>query len=463
MKSVFAVSHRLIAMLILSAVPMLAAHAANPDLLVTKFTDSFDGVCKADCSLREAVQRANEAPGADRIVLRAGVYQLTLAPEIDDLGLIIDEDNNATGDLDIRGLLTIVGHGIDRTTIDANQIDRILEIRTGAVVQITGLTVRNGHHTHHAGGIDIESGATLLLRYCGVSNNIAGNTYESGGFAGGMANYGTLTMESSRVAYNTSAHGDGGSLPSFGGGIYNVGNLTARETHFVGNRARDRDDGGYGGAIYNGGIALILRSSFEANSVDINGRGTTILNNEGATLRMENTTVTTGSRDESSPIGAVENGLFYYSTPAVMRLINVTIARNLSHGIVNHGKLDISNSIVAGNGDKDYDELLEQNCLNTGPGAEFSQRGLLLGTDYFTNCEADHVVANTDVFTRVLYPLALNNWVTPTFALRRLSPAADAAVGACPSTDQRRVTRPRDGNGDGVALCDLGAYERPKP
>jgi CSLREA domain-containing protein len=462
MKSV-STSHRLIAVLILAAAPMLAAQAANPDLVVTQFTDSFDGSCDRDCSLREAVHLANRTPGASRIILRAGTYQLTLAPQVDELGLIVDEDDNANGDLDIRGQLTLVGKGIDRTTINANRVDRVLEVRAGATVQMTDLTIRNGRHTDHAGGIDVESGGTLVLRYCAISHNVAGDAFEAAGFAGGIANYGTLTVEASRIDGNFSSHGDGGSSFSLGGGIYNVGNLTVRETRFIGNRAADRDDGGYGGAIYNGGLALILRSSFETNAVDIRGRGTAILNSEGATLRLENSTVTSGAGEDGAPLGAVENGISYDSTPAVMRLINVTIAGNLSHGIVNYGKLDILNTIIAGNANTTFDGPLQQNCLNIGPGASFSQRGLLRGTDDFTNCEADRIVPNADVFTKVLYPLALNNWVTPTFALRRRSPAVDAAVGTCPSTDQRRATRPRDGDGDGVAICDLGAYERPKP
>jgi len=29
----------------------------------------------------------------------------------------------------------------------------------------------------------------------------------------------------------------------------------------------------------------------------------------------------------------------------------------------------------------------------------------------------------------------------------------------CPATDQRGVPRPIDGNGDGEALCDIGAFD----
>jgi len=44
-----------------------------------------------------------------------------------------------------------------------------------------------------------------------------------------------------------------------------------------------------------------------------------------------------------------------------------------------------------------------------------------------------------------------------------LSPAIDAGVGTCTASDQRKLPRPQDGNGDGVAGCDLGAYERAAP
>jgi len=462
MKNVFTPARVLIAGLALVATPMLASQAVGAVWIVTRFTDGFDGTCDADCSLREAVQSANETAGPSRILLRAGTYQLTLRPKLDDNGLIIEEGENANGSLDIRGQLIFVGRGIDLTTINANRIDRVVAVHAGADVRMTGLGLRNGRHTDHGGGIEIEDGGTLLLQRCAINDNIAGGAYEAGGFAGGIANYGTLTIEASRVENNYSAHGDRGGSTSLGGGIFNAGTLTVRETRFVGNRANDRDDGGFGGAIYNEGLARILRSSFETSRVDINGKGAAILNRGGATLRMENSTVTSSDHEDTQPLGAVENGLSSDSQPAVMQLVNVTIAGNATHGLVNLGKLEIRNTIIAGNGPT-LDDHVEENCLNVGPNASFSQIGLLRGTDVFTNCEADVIVSNEDVFNRVLYPLALNYWTLPTFALRMGSPAIDAAVGSCPRTDQRRVKRPRDGDGDGVAICDLGAYERTRP
>src|SRR5512143_2212057 len=74
-----------------SAVFVTPARAAT--FTVTKTADTNDGVCDADCSLREAISAANASPGADTISLPAGTYLLTLTNAGG-----TNEDSNATGD-----------------------------------------------------------------------------------------------------------------------------------------------------------------------------------------------------------------------------------------------------------------------------------------------------------------------------------------------------------------------------
>jgi len=62
-----------------------------------------------------------------------------------------------------------------------------------------------------------------------------------------------------------------------------------------------------------------------------------------------------------------------------------------------------------------------------------------------------------------LGPLANNGGPTQTHALIFPSVAIDAGNNAdAPPTDQRNVARPQDGNGDGIKVADIGAYERKK-
>ena len=91
----------------------LAAPLAAFDFAVNRFDDPApDGCLPGDCSLREAVIAANANADFDRVLLSYGTYELTIPGA--------NEDEAATGDVDVRQDLDIVGVGGTMTVIDSS-------------------------------------------------------------------------------------------------------------------------------------------------------------------------------------------------------------------------------------------------------------------------------------------------------------------------------------------------------
>ena len=82
-----------------------------------------DGICATAagvCTLRAAIQETNALPGEDAIEVPAGDYVLTIPGS--------GEDSACTGDLDISDDLILTGAGLDETIIDADGLDRVLDV-----------------------------------------------------------------------------------------------------------------------------------------------------------------------------------------------------------------------------------------------------------------------------------------------------------------------------------------------
>jgi CSLREA domain-containing protein len=185
----------------LALAALLLGLAAAPPLQATLFVpsktaDSFDGACDSDCSLREAIAAANDHVGPDVVVLGGGVYVLTLPGAGEDLG--------ASGDLDVRDDLDLVGSDPALTVLDGGGLDRVLDL-FGARLDVQGVTLRNGRVEGDGGGVRNRFGQ-LTLGDTAVSGNTA-----VGGAGGGVWSYGELTLVRTTLAGNT-ADGNGGGL-----------------------------------------------------------------------------------------------------------------------------------------------------------------------------------------------------------------------------------------------------------
>lgn len=247
-----------------------AAHAAV--FIPNRTTDSADGACDAHCSLREAILAANARAGEDVIVLHAGVYRLSLAGAGEDLG--------ATGDLDVRDDLVLLGDGAVSTVIDAGQIDRVFDVAAGATVEIRDVTLRNGRvqGAGNSGGGVRNRGALTLARSIVTAN-------ATDGFGGGISSSDSasvLTLAESTVSNNTAGGGGGGlaidatatltnvtisgnrSLDDFGGGLYFFSDTRSilNNATITGNSATQR-----GGGIFAESAAFIGNAPEIANSI----------------------------------------------------------------------------------------------------------------------------------------------------------------------------------------------------
>jgi hypothetical protein len=126
-------------------------------LTVTKTQDTNDGICDAaDCSLREGTVAA---ASGDTIVFS----EIFNSPQTITLSL---------GQITIDKDLTISGTGQGLVTISGNHASRILFVRSGITVNLTGITFRDGDGSvEGAGGAIWVDRSTLNITNATFTNN----------------------------------------------------------------------------------------------------------------------------------------------------------------------------------------------------------------------------------------------------------------------------------------------------
>ena len=425
---------------------VLPAHG-QAVFVVTKATDTADGACDADCSLREAVIAANTTPGADTIRLKHAYYGFTRASED-------DEDEALFGDLDLREEVTIRGLA-DGSTIDANFLGRVIEVYPNVAAELIDLVLKEGREFTRGGGV--YNAGDLTLRRTQVTRSEVRLNVQGLLEGGGIANFGVLRLIYARVHRNRALESLQGGM---GGGIYNgPGSQLYMYDSDVRDNVTGLDDAkGWGAGLFNWGVARIDRSFFGWNDPG-NGEGAAMANRHGGSLAVFNTTVSANGHDGAR--GAIANGSenpSYGEPESKLNLLNVTIANNNGGGLYNAGRATMRNTIVASNYTQDvHDRWYDagRNCVNHGfLNSHFS----LVGAD--GNCPGAIVVDNATVFDVVLQHLTYLGGPTPIHPQRPGPYTIDLGdSAACPYWDQRRGRRPADGDLDGSELCDIGAAE----
>jgi len=331
--------------------------------------------------------------------------------EINDSTLL----NNTAGDS--GGALSVSLYAVatlNNATISGNQAEKGggTEIgRYGGQIIISGGTISNNTASLQGGGIYNNDIMTI------TGTTISGNHAPEGG---GIHNLGpgVLTISLSNIQDNIGSQ--------TGGGIFNLGHMMVEGSTVSGNQAPE------GGGFKNMSNLSITNCTITENTAAGSGGG--IYNSEsGSALTITNSTI-------SGNTIATIRGSAIYLAEGILEINYSTITNN-SGGSTSGAiftipaTVTISNSIIAENpaGDCSFPTGVTINDAN------IDSDGSCLGFTITDNPQ--------------LGPLDNNGGPTFTHALQPGSPAYDTALGACPATDQRGVTRPYD------TACDIGAYE----
>jgi len=292
--------------------------------------------------------------------------------------------------------LTFIGAGMTQTILDGNRSSRIFSIfSANSPTTISDLTAQNGYYGSYGGGIMSHSELTL------TRVKVTGNEALYGG--GGIYIKENFTFTDVEVSGNT-GRGSGGGIKAE---LDSDENGTLNRVTIVGNDTLGTDT--YGGGVY------LIEGDFTLTNVTISGN----------------------SADDGSEMSNMVVG-------ANTQLLNVTISGGEGDSAVyNNASISFKNTIVGGNCNHEGASWVSDgNNLETGSTCNFTQSGDLQNTDPLLGALAD------------------NGGYTSTHALQKGSPAIDAGNNSgCPSTDQRGETRPKDGDADGTATCDIGTYE----
>ncbi|MCB8965805.1 MAG: hypothetical protein H6660_02835 [Ardenticatenaceae bacterium] len=304
------------------------------------------------------------------------------------------------GSVILNRSITLEGAGAATTIVDGDGAEMVMQMAAAAnSLTVRRLTVRNG------GRYGIVSGGNTLIEEVIVRDNRA----PSGVHGSGIWIFGPTTIRYTSVFSNSGI---------YGGGINVSADLTVTHSVIYGNAAEQSG----AGLNINGGVSSVLieNSTVSGNHAVFLGGGIAI-GAPGVQLTLRQTTVAANQSGGTNTAAGVNSA--------------------------NGSTVVMSHSIIANNqGDNQ--------CGNTGI---WQSMGYNLSSDDSCQLTGMGDLPNTNP---LLGSLQDNGGTTWTHAIGPDSPAVDAGDNAdCAATDQRGRIRPYDGDGDGTATCDIGAYE----
>lgn len=373
----------------------LTAVSVNGNVLLVTNNNS-DGTG----SLDQAVTEANHSVGEDTILFAADVR-----------GTI---NNNTT--LSLTEGLTMIGPGPDILTITSGGNGRVILIDDvyDATFNFIGLTISGGNNSTGPGAGIFASTQYINILNCVIKENVV--TYQNSGGGGLWIRAWYTVIANSLIENNTSQISAGGMFINSDG--------TIKNTSFINNTVTNVNPHWGGGAIYNVTGTLILENcTFSGNVHPLAGGA--IYNTLYGQLKFHNCTIV---NNQSETGGGIAN----FSSSSEDTMIT------LCHTIVGN------NSGASGNDLYGIFRSYGYNCI------EDTDSSTISGDETGNMYGEDPGFGDLTVYSPTVQahpPLAG-------------SPVIDAGDNfTCLHNDQRGIERPQDGDGDGEAIADIGAFE----
>jgi hypothetical protein len=411
----------------LAAALLVPLGAMGATFKPTRKDDPVPNGCRPhNCSLREAAIAANGTPmKKDVILLKRGTYEL-------ELGFGDAPAFQADG-LDTFSPMEIRGAGKTKTRIDANGLDRPIEIGSGITaarmnVTLADLTLQggdagaatSGNGENRGGGI-VSIRGNVTLRRVLITDNEAQ-------FGGGISSFadGALKMKGTTISGNNA--GEGGGI-HIGPALEPVPAVRAKiesstiAGNFAGKGAGILVDGNPG--TFAEPKLKLLNSTLAGNQASAEAGG--LMSDNAASVTLDHATIVDNVADSDNVGGGDAGGLYQHSGASIT----------------------LDNSILARNTVGSSGQGPECGGTITGQAVAVEGQGSVICTFSVSP------FAVIDPNDRRLGVLANNGG--PTRTIKLLSGFIGLGfANQCPKRDQRGVARPPED-------CDTGAFERKGP